>query len=329
MTRTQDTSPCNPLTSPVKTARHLSLVAASLLSALAMPGTAADIDQVLPIQHSCSSTLKIRAQDMTASQLNATCADLSAEEALFHQRLQTNQVPVPNDFNSALRVVVFDDYTQYDTYGYDLFGINTNNGGIYIEGTPSNPDNQASFYAHEASWLRPEFAIWNLEHEYVHYLDGRFIAYGGFNHYPGNMVWWSEGLAEYLSLGNDNPEAIAVARNHKPRHRKPSLASIFDTTYRDKTDQVYRWSYLAIRFLFERHYDEVIAMTNTLKNNDYSSYTAYLNNWQNSYESEYQNWLDGLVNSGAKGAPRNSKRDQMLMRHSAAEAKKRGNPHSH
>lgn len=306
---------------------HSRLIALTSLCALAAASaanvSAADIDQVLPIQHSCSSTLKIRAQEMTGSQLNATCADLSAEEALFHQRLQTNQTPVPDDYNTDLRVVVFDDYNQYDTYGYDLFGINTNNGGMYIEGTPSNPGNQASFYAHEASWLRPEFSIWNLEHEYVHYLDGRFVAYGGFNHYPGNMVWWSEGLAEYLSLGNNNPEAVQVARDHKPRHRKPSLASVFDTTYRDKTDQVYRWSYLAIRFLFERHYDEVIAMTNTLKNNDFGSYTAYLNSWESNYEAEYQNWLNGLINSGASGRQKDSKKEQMLQNHSMAEEKRR------
>lgn len=289
---------------------------------------AADINQVLPIQHSCSSTLNIRAQDITESQLYASCADLSAEESLFHQRLQTGHIPVPDDYKTNLRVVVFDDYDQYDTHGYDLFGINTNNGGIYIEGTPSTPGNQASFFAHEASWLRPEFSIWNLEHEYVHYLGGRYIAYGGFGHYPGKMVWWSEGLAEYLSLGNNNTEAIQVARNHKPRHRKPSLSKVFGTTYRGKTDQVYRWSYPAIRFLFARHYDEVIAMTNSLKNNDFNSYTAFLNNWENQYETEYQSWLNDLVDSGAKGAPRNSKRDVMLMRHSAAEANKRAQGHN-
>ncbi|WP_160154236.1 collagenase [Microbulbifer sp. ALW1] len=325
MTLTQDITPH---TRPSNFTWSFAWIAVATLAAISATTTAADIDQVLPIQHSCSSTLKIRAQDMSASQLNATCADLSAGEALFHQRLQTNQVPVPDDYNTDLRVVVFDDYSQYDSYGYALFGISTNNGGIYIEGTPSTPGNQASFYAHEASWLRPEFAIWNLEHEYVHYLDGRFIAYGGFNHYPGNMVWWSEGLAEYLSLGNSNPEAIEVARNHKPRHRKPSLASVFDTTYRDKTDQVYRWSYLAIRFLFEHHYDEVIAMTNALKNNDYTSYSAYLNSWESNYEAEYQNWLNGLVDSGARGAPRDSKRDDLLKKHSAAEEKRRGHSHS-
>ncbi|MFV8783573.1 collagenase [Microbulbifer sp. SA54] len=324
MSRIHDSSRPIPPSPAMKVSRRFALLAAPILSAVTLATIAADLDQVLPIQHSCSTTLKIRAQDMTSSQLNATCANLAAEETLFHQRLQTNQIPVADDFNTDLRVVVFDDYNQYNTYGYDLFGINTNNGGIYIEGTPSDPSNQASFYAHEASWLRPEFAIWNLEHEYVHYLDGRFIAYGGFNHYPGNMVWWSEGLAEYLALGNDNPEAIEVARNHKPRHRKPSLAKVFDTTYRDRTDQVYRWSYLAIRFLFERHYDEVVAMTSALKSNDFSSYIAYLDSWEANYEVEYQDWLNGLIGSGARGAPKNAKREEMLMNHSAAEEKRRG-----
>ena len=32
-----------------------------------------------------------------------------------------------------------------------------------------------------AEWLRPDFQIWNLTHEMVHYLDGRFNLKGDFN----------------------------------------------------------------------------------------------------------------------------------------------------
>ncbi|MCW8997946.1 MAG: collagenase, partial [Kangiellaceae bacterium] len=125
-------------------------------------------NSILPLTHTCSSTLKFRAQDMTAQQFTDSCDKLGIQESYFHATLETNNIPVDNDLNDDLKMVVFDDYNQYNRYGGRIYNINTNNGGIYIEGDASTPNNQAAFYAHEADWLRPEFVIWNLEHEYVH-----------------------------------------------------------------------------------------------------------------------------------------------------------------
>ncbi|PPJ44561.1 peptidase, partial [Rhizobium sp. KAs_5_22] len=84
-------------------------------------------------------------------------------------------------------------------YAGAIFGIDTNNGGMYLEGDPSAPGNQARFIAYEAEWLRPTFEIWNLTHEYVHYLDGRFDMWGDFQAaMQQKTVWWVEGFAEYL-----------------------------------------------------------------------------------------------------------------------------------
>ena len=79
---------------------------------------------------------------------------------------------------------------------------------MYLEGDPSNPDNQANFVAYEASYANADHYVWNLEHEYVHYLDGRFNLYGDFNAPTADIVWWSEGVAEYVSLLEDNSAAI-------------------------------------------------------------------------------------------------------------------------
>ncbi|WP_082859437.1 collagenase [Microbulbifer sp. Q7] len=281
------------------------------------------IDQILPLTHTCGSTLTMLAQAMTDAEFNASCASLAASETFFHERLQTGLVPVADDFNAALRIVVFDNYDEYDQHGYALFGINTDNGGIYIEGNPSDPDNVASFYAHEAQWLLPEFVIWNLEHEYVHYLEGRFVSYGGFNHFPGNMVWWTEGLAEYLSMGDTNPEVLDLLRNAISQSQPRTLGETFDTRYGDGVDNVYSWTYLAVRFLFEAHYAEVLAMTDTLKAKKFASYQDHLAHWEANYEQQYQDWLRALASSGAEGAPRPENRYLMLKQHALSEAQKR------
>ena len=119
-------------------------------------------DAVLKNSYTCSPSLKIRAQDMTVAQLQDSCKVLAAEETYFHQMLQTKNKPVANDVNAALELVVFDDYTNYAKYAGIMYGISTDNGGMYLEGNPSKAGNQARFIAHEASWLRPSFKVWNF-----------------------------------------------------------------------------------------------------------------------------------------------------------------------
>ena len=51
-------------------------------------------------------------------------------------------------------------------------------------------------------FIDPELAIWNFEHEYTHYLDGRFNLYGGYTGDP-RIEGWSEGFAEYFAKNLD------------------------------------------------------------------------------------------------------------------------------
>lgn len=210
---------------------------------------------VLTGDYQCSATLKLRYQgSISAANLNKICNTLGAEEQLFHQTFGTqSNRPVANDQNDDLEMVIFKSSTDYQNYAGQFFGINTNNGGMYLEGTPSDPDNQARFIAYQATWLQPNFVVWNLEHEYIHYLDGRFNQWGGFNDQPENAVWWSEGLAEYLSQPATNPNALAAAPL-----KTYQLSQLFQTTYANSnTSRTYYWGYLAVRYMFERQRAEL------------------------------------------------------------------------
>jgi len=250
------------------------------------------IEGVLPLTHTCSNTLKFRAQDMTQGQFDDSCNNVAVEEAYFHERLETGGLPIDNDLNEDLLMVIFDDYDQYNRYGSRLFGINTNNGGMYIEGDATDSANQAAFYAHEADWLRPEFHIWNLKHEYVHYLDGRFNLKGNFGDYPASTVWWSEGLGEYISLEDNNADAVALV-NASGSNR--TLSEVFNTSYSNTSDEIYRWGYLAVRFMFENHMDDIRTQRATQRSANWSNYQSNLNAWGYSYEQEWQNWLITLA----------------------------------
>ena len=258
-------------------------------------------DVVLKNSYTCSPALRIRAQEMTTAQMQESCAILLKEEGYFHEMMQTNRKPVANDLNTALELVVFDDYANYSKYASVIYDIDTNNGGMYLEGDPATPGNQARFIAHEASWLRPAFSVWNLEHEYVHYLDGRFDMYGDFGAaITKPTVWWLEGLGEYLSLRNNNQKSIDVAKRGTYK-----LSEIFGNTYSmaDYTDRAYRWGYMATRFMFERHRNDVDAVVAKFRVGDYDGYQNYMNYIGTRYDAEFATWVTTATTAGEPPLP--------------------------
>lgn len=248
----------------------------------------ATIDRrVLTVRHTCSPSLRIRAQQLTRTQLRQTCASLAGQDAAFH-RVTNDPGPVAGDNNTSLEVVVFDTSNDYRTYAGVLFDIDTNNGGMYLEGDPAS--NQARFIAHEADWL-PTFAIWNLNHEYTHYLDGRFDMHGDFEE---NMttptVWWVEGFAEYLSYTYRNEVyADALAEAKKQTY---ALSALFDTTYDHDTKRVYNWGYLAVRYLVEKHPEDVAAVLADYRVGDWAGARDHLTRViGNRYDTDWYGWL--------------------------------------
>ncbi|UTH76399.1 M9 family metallopeptidase [Chromobacterium sp. IIBBL 290-4] len=259
-------------------------------------------DAILVNRYTCSPTIRIRSQEMTAEQMQSSCALLQKEESYFHQMLQTHNQPVANDNDTSLEVVVFDDYDNYSKYAGVIYGISTDNGGMYLEGNPADPNNQSRFIAHEASWLRPVFKVWNLEHEYIHYLDGRFDMYGDFaaaTQQP--TVWWIEGLAEYLSLRNDNQAAIDIVKtgNYK-------LSQIYGNTYDmpDYVTRAYRWGYMATRFMFERHRADIDAMLPLWRKGDYANgYMGLMRQIGSRYDNEFAAWAQSATTAGQPPLP--------------------------
>lgn len=112
-------------------------------------------------------------------------------------RATGNVEPAPGDSGDPLTLVIYgspDDYALYQPF---LFGLNTNNGGIYIEG-------DTTLYTYDRT---PQQSIFSLEellrHEYTHFLDGRFQVQGGFYgsgtlYEGGRLDTLGEGLAEYM-----------------------------------------------------------------------------------------------------------------------------------
>ncbi|WP_299014129.1 M9 family metallopeptidase [uncultured Photobacterium sp.] len=268
-------------------------------------------EEVLSIDHYCSDTIKIRAQDMTQPELQQACNLLSDEESLFHKVLNTGNQPVDDDLNTNLEVNIFDSTNDYKNYAGTIFGISTNNGGMYLEGNPSKEGNQARFIAHEATW-RDDILVWNLRHEYIHYLDGRFNMYGGFGHFKTDgdkSVWWSEGVAEYISHQNRYDEAIKIGRQ-----RRYALSEIFNNNYSSGDERVYRWGYLAVRFLFENSPESVNQLMQFARKGDVKAWVNYIDSSiGTSLDNKWFEWLEtvpsndsslgSVINNGSNSTP--------------------------
>ncbi|MCT2588495.1 collagenase [Streptomyces sp. N2-109] len=246
--------------------------------------------EVLPVEHTCSDSLRVRAQAMTSGELGRTCDSLAGQDAYFHGIAQDNG-PVEGDRNTSLEVVAFDSSTDYQTYAGVMFGIDTNNGGMYLEGDPSAQGNQPRFIAYEAEWLKPEFQIWNLNHEYTHYLDGRFNMHGDFEaNVSTPTIMWIEGFAEYVSYSYRNlqyDDAIAEAGRGTY-----ALSALFDTTYSHDSARVYQWGYLAVRYMVQSHRNEVDTLLDYYRSGDWNGARSYLTRTiGSSHDGDWYTWL--------------------------------------
>ncbi|WKX70761.1 collagenase [Streptomyces sp. XD-27] len=260
------------------------------------------IKEVLPVQHDCGDGITVRAQEITGAQLDEACDSLKNQNEFFHN-IARDSGPVEGDLNDTIEVTAFDSSTDYKTYAGIIYGIDTNNGGMYLEGDPTAEDNQPRFIAYEAEWLKPKFAIWNLNHEYTHYLDGRFDMYGDFEAgVTTPTVWWIEGFAEYVSYTyrkENYDKAIEEAGKHTYK-----LSELWNTTYENSnTTRTYQWGYLAVRFMLEKHRSEVDTVLGSYRTGDWEGARRYLTeSIGDRYDSEFDSWLTECAEGACKAA---------------------------
>jgi len=260
-------------------------------------------DEVFKQVTDCNATIVIRSQALDSEQLASACKTLIAHEDKFHQLFNSRGKPVADDNNVKMRANIYSNRDAFVKYASAHFNMPTDNGGMYLEGYPDRTDNQAEFVAYQR-----DGKIWNLTHEYSHYLDGRFNKYGDYcnglhdDHagpefcpspnlpYP-HIVWWAEGLGEYLAWGVNNPKAITLAQENSYK-----LSELFNTSSNENTgaDRVYRWGYLAVRFMMENHRQQIDAMLRHTRAGNWQGYQALVKSWGSRFDDEFSQWLIAL-----------------------------------
>ncbi|GHG04185.1 collagenase [Streptomyces zaomyceticus] len=260
------------------------------LGSAADPAAAQSAADYLPVSYTCNSGLRIKAQQMTTAQLQTTCSSLIGQDAFFHDIVKDGGRPVAYDVNTSLEVVVFGSRAEYQRLAGYLYGANTGSGGEYQEGNPSATGNQARFVTYRDDSVQA-FTIKNLNHEYTHYLDGRYDMYGDWNaNISTPTLWWIEGLAEYVSygyLGKWNSWAGGEASK-----QTYALSTLFDTTQQHDQNRIYAWGYLAVYYMLEQHPADVTKILGYYRTGQWQAARTYLKQTIGTrYDAGFRAWL--------------------------------------
>lgn len=247
--------------------------------------------RIMTFSYDCRGPARILAQEMTEAQAITSCETLNLKEDDFHQTVNTGYQPVADDHSDSVDVIVFKTKSDYSTYSSFLFDNTTNNGGQFLERDPSKQGNVPRFVAYQNGW-DDDFSILNLEHEYVHYLDGRFNQYGDFHDTmrEGSIVWWLEGFAEYMYYKESYNAALVLGKE-----KTHTLADVFSTNYSDGLNRVYRWGYLAVRFMIEKHPEDVTELLGYSRTGQYKEWVKLLERLGPAYNTEFHSWLDEVT----------------------------------
>ncbi|MBU2967792.1 collagenase [Pseudoalteromonas sp. C2R02] len=232
---------------------------------------------ILTTTYECTDNFTFRAQTgISQSILNRSCDEIKTLETEFHNLFGTDKnTPVSDDLNDNLEIIAFSSPDDYKKYASALFSVSTDNGGYYREGNPNRDTNQPRFFAMtcDDDWVgnscEYENQIYNLKHELVHYLDGRYIKYGRFAHNDPS-TGWTEGLAEYLAQGNVYQRTL---KNIKGKTVPPLHNVLF---MGDDFDGQYQWGYFGIHYLANEHPSELLLLANVQKGGDTDEYLTTL-----------------------------------------------------
>ncbi|GAA2595990.1 collagenase [Streptomyces tubercidicus] len=260
----------------------------------------------LPVTHTCDATHTVKAQSLTPAELDTTCASVLAQGP-YVQNLVKNNGPIPNQYESTIELVVFGSRADYQTYAGAIFGVDTNNGGITLIGDPTKPDNKPMSIMYQRSDDNGFPArIWNLNHEYTHYVDARDDMKGDFSQQTSVPdIWWIEGLGEYVSYSYrkiTNDEAVTEAGKHTYK-----LSTLFQSTYNNSdVTRTYPWGYLAVRYMFEKHPQDIATMLEHFRTGDYPGGYAVYNTIGTRYDADFDTWLTTCATNNCTTKPARS-----------------------
>lgn len=212
-------------------------------------------------------------------------------------RLLESAPPVEGDTNDVATFKIYGSPALYRTYNTWLYGISTDNGGIYIE-----PD--GTLYTYDRL---PEESVFSLDelvrHEYVHYLLGRYAGAGLWGEHPiydgQRMTYYDEGLAEFLA-GSTSHRGVLTRPQLVENVRADTFMNVDEitrSTYESGT-RFYNYAGLFFNYLYDNRLADVQQIMQAAREGDVARFEATTQSFRSdaALNTAYHAYLDSLLN---------------------------------
>ncbi|MCD8406081.1 collagenase [Tenacibaculum dicentrarchi] len=214
----------------------------------------------------------------------------------FFRALATDE-PVTGDPNLNLNMVVYGTMKDYHDWQTILNGLATNNGGMYIE-------RGATFYTYQRTFAESTFSLEELfRHEYVHYLQGRYIANGFWGstefYKDGRLIWFEEGMAEHFAGSTDNDGVrIRESQGSNVKNEGASeymtVKEVLNASYAGGF-KFYRYGNMLWSYWFKNDINTARKLINLVRADDITAFDTEINRLESSWQLE-RNFLAYLNN---------------------------------
>ena len=203
--------------------------------------------------------------------------------------------------DDVLTMVIYNSPDEYQ-FNRQLYGYETNNGGIYIEGI-------GTFFTYERT---PEQSIYSLEelfrHEFTHYLQGRYEVPGlwgqGDMYKNERLTWYEEGNAEFFAgstrLDSVVPRKSMIGGLSNDPAKRYTAEQTLNAKY--GTWDFYNYSFALQSYMYNNRPEMFDKIHDLIRANDVPGYDAYRSalSKDNQLNQDYQSYMQMLIDNRDK-----------------------------
>ncbi|MEH7461714.1 collagenase [Bacillus thuringiensis] len=203
--------------------------------------------------------------------------------------------------DDVLTMVIYNSPNEYQ-FNRQLYGYETSNGGIYIEG-------KGTFFTYERT---PQQSIYSLEelfrHEFTHYLQGRYEVPGlwgqGDMYQDERLSWFEEGNAEFFA-GSTRLDSVVPRKSMiGGLSNDPAKRFTAEQTLNAKYGawDFYNYSFALQSYMYNNRPEMFDKIHDLIRANDTSGYDAYRSalSKDNQLNADYQSYMQMLIDNRDK-----------------------------
>ncbi|MFC9449598.1 collagenase ColA [Bacillus cereus] len=222
-------------------------------------------------------------------------------KAQYHRVIGNDKALEPGNADDVLTIVIYNNPDEYQL-NRQLYGYETNNGGIYIE-------EKGTFFTYERT---PKQSIYSLEelfrHEFTHYLQGRYEVPGLFGsgemYQNERLTWFQEGNAEFFAgstrTNNVVPrKSIISGLSSDPASRYTAKQTLFA---KYGSWDFYKYSFALQSYLYNHQFGTFDKLQDLIRANDVRNYDAYRESLSKNTQlnAAYQTYMQQLIDNQDK-----------------------------